>query len=134
MNPKATITRKLLEALPAVQQYATEQRQCIEYYEYERTGVKGIAYDPNKVPTASPGGHNRATDWEAQISNCRCELEFCYSIMRWLERYADTLTDEERELIHRRYIGGETVEQIAATENITPDAVKYRISQILAKK
>lgn len=133
MTPKATILRKLLECYEAIADYQTELLREIDYYEYQRVNVRGISYDPDKVPTASPSIHSTALLYDRQIEECRQELTFTNSLIRWIADQLQTLTEPDRQTLMERYTAKKTIDQMAAELNITPEQMKYRIYGILTK-
>ncbi len=133
MTPKAKILRKLLESYEAIGEYRTELLTQKDYYEYQRANVRGVSYDPDKVPTVSPVNRNTALDYDRQLEQINAELSFTRVLLAWTAEQLQAMTDADRTTIMMRYAAKKTIDQMAADIGITAEQMKYKIYTILQK-
>ena len=134
MGIKGKLLRKALEVYPDAIKYYNECGRQIARIEYERINVRGVRFDPYKVPSSNTGeSRNTATLYDRQLNEAREEQAYVRQLIYWVTKTVATLPADEAALLEARYVQRTGIDALAERFGVSHDTMKYRIDAIFRK-
>lgn len=134
MGIKGKLLRKALEAYPDAVKYYNELGRQIAWIEYERINVRGVRFDPDKVPNSNTGeSRNTATIYTRQYDDAKEEQAYIRQLIYWVSKARTSLPPEDWALLEARYVQRTGIDTLADRFGVSHDTMKYRIDAIFRK-
>lgn len=104
MKAKGQLFRKLLEAYAPMKEYYSELAAEKMEIEYKRINVRGISYNPNRVPRSTPEYRSTALVYDFRLGDIEREMNVMEGINGWIWENLNRLDESERALVRDKYI------------------------------